>query len=74
MFGGFDREKICYKMANRTDREIPVPDLRLPFWVLLPTLLAKYAKLLLMQNAECGNNRLEIVPSAYALGAQTSGE
>ena len=45
-------------MADRTDREIPVPDQRLPFWVLLPTQLAVPKKLLLMGNPEVTDYKL----------------
>ena len=59
-------------MADRTDREIPVPDQSLSFPVLLPTPLARrtHGKLLPMKNAEVTNYKLFPL---LVLGAQTSG-
>ena len=45
-------------MADRTDREIQVPNQTLPFWILLPAPLTVHAKLLLMQNAEVTDYKL----------------
>ena len=58
-------------MANRTDREIPVPDVRLTFWVRLPTLLAACANSLLMWNAEVTDYKFFPL---LTLGSQISGE
>ena len=58
-------------MADRTDREIPVPAPRLTFWVLLPTQLAVHKKLLLMGNAEVTDYKLFLL---LGLRTQAFGE